>query len=114
MSLVPQEAIKKKPTVTTQHMATGHEERSRCNDSAVAQQLTAAKAKKARMPKIFKNLLSFIIITIFPRFPSEELKRLIIRTNKKKRGNCLSSVPPSEAFALPDTVEQTTLESTLI
>lgn len=85
MSLVPKEAIKKKPTVTTQHMATGHEERSRCNDSAVAQQLTAAKVKKARMPKIFKNLLSFIIITIFPRFPSEELKRLIILNEQIKR-----------------------------
>lgn len=31
-----------------------------------------------------------------------------------KRGNCLSSVPLSEAFALPDTVEQTTLEPTPI
>ena len=31
-----------------------------------------------------------------------------------KRGNRSSSVPPSEAFALPDTVEQTTLEPTPI
>ena len=31
-----------------------------------------------------------------------------------KRGNRSPSVPPSEAFALPDTVEQTTLEPTPI
>ena len=44
-----------------------------------------AKAKKARMPKIFKNLLSFIIITMFLRFPSEELKWLIILNEQIKR-----------------------------
>ena len=31
-----------------------------------------------------------------------------------KRGNRSLPVPPSEAFALPDTVEQTTLEPTPI
>ena len=35
-------------------------------------------------------------------------------TNIKKRGNRLSSVPLIEAFALPDTAEQTTLEPTPI
>jgi len=35
-------------------------------------------------------------------------------TNIKKRGNRLSSVPLSEAFALPYPVEQTTLEPTPI
>lgn len=33
--------------VTIQHMAVGHEDNKRCNDSAVAQQLTPAKAMKA-------------------------------------------------------------------
>lgn len=39
---------------------------------------------------------------------------LSVNTSIKKRGNCLSSVPLIEAFALPDTAEQTTLEPTPI
>lgn len=76
--MVPQEAIKKKPMVTIQHMAIGNVDSNRCKDSAVAQQLAAANAKNARIQKIFKNLFSFIIIIHFFRFPTEELNRLII------------------------------------
>lgn len=76
--MVPQEAIKKKPMVTIQHIAIGHVDSNRCKDSAVAQQLTAAKAKNARIQKIFKNLFSFIITIRFFRFPAEELNWLII------------------------------------
>lgn len=47
-------------------------------------------------------------------FPAEDLRWLIILNEqiKKKRGNRLLPVPRTEAFALPDTVEQTTLEPT--
>ena len=76
--MVPQEAIKKKPMVTIQHIAIGHVDSNRCKDSAVAQQLTAANAKNARIQKIFKNLFSFIITIRFFRFPTEELNWLII------------------------------------
>lgn len=76
--MVPQEAIKKKPMVTIQHIAIGHVDSNRCKDSAVAQQLTAANAKNARIQKIFKNLFSFIITIRFFRFPAEELNWLII------------------------------------
>lgn len=66
--------MKKKPIVTTQHIMTGQEDKSKCSDSAVAQQLTAANAIKASKQKIFRNLFSFMIIsTFFFRFPSEEV-----------------------------------------
>lgn len=58
---VPHDAIKKKPTAIVQHIIRGQEDKSRCIDSAVAQQLTAANAAKASTQKIFKNLLLFII-----------------------------------------------------
>lgn len=45
---------------------------------------------------------------LFPNIQHNNTKFL---TNIKKRGNRLSSVPLIEAFALPDTVEQTTLEA---
>ena len=70
--------------VTTQHIAKGQEESNRCNDSAVAQQLTAAKAINASVQKTFKNLLSFIIIIRFSRFPAEELNWLIILNEQIK------------------------------
>jgi hypothetical protein len=53
--LLPHEAIKKKPIVTTQHRIDGKSGSNKCNDSAVAQQLTAANAKNATTEKIFKN-----------------------------------------------------------
>jgi len=51
---VPNEAIIKNPTLTTQQKANGQLDNNRCNDSAVAQQLIAAKAIKARSEKNFK------------------------------------------------------------
>ena len=59
--------------VTTQHMVNGHDESNRCNDSAVAQQLTAAKAKKANAQKTFKNLFSFIIEKFVPLATTAEI-----------------------------------------
>ena len=46
--LVPHDAIKKKPIVTAQHAKIGQLGRRRCNDSVVAQQLTAAKEHYTR------------------------------------------------------------------
>ena len=48
------EAMMKKPTVTTQHIAKGHDDNSKCKDSAVAQQLTAANAINATVQTNFK------------------------------------------------------------
>ena len=39
---------------------------------------------------------------------------VLIVLTQKRRGNCLLSVPRTEAFALPEIVEQTTLEPTPI
>ena len=44
----------KKPIVTIQQAKIVHEGNSNCKDSAVAQQLTAAKAKKANTENNFK------------------------------------------------------------
>ena len=50
------------------------------------------------------NIIFFLIVIIL----------CPCRLDIKKRGNRSSSVPLSEALALPDTVEQTTLEPTPI
>ena len=65
----------------------GHDDKSKWNDSAVAQQLTPAKAKKASKLNTFKNLFSFIIMIYSPHVPklrggsySWHLKRALKRS----------------------------------
>ena len=77
--------MKKKPIVTTQHMMTGQEDKSRCNDSAVAQQLTAANDRKASREKIFRNLFSFITISIFSSGSRLKKIRLIMLNEQNKK-----------------------------
>jgi len=62
---VPHEAMKKKPTVIAQHIIIGRLGSNRCKDSAVAQQLTAAKEKKPIIEKILRNLFSFMVNLYF-------------------------------------------------
>ncbi|RHC79264.1 hypothetical protein DW828_18885 [Parabacteroides merdae] len=50
----PHEAIKKNPNVMAQQTISGRLGRSKCKDSAVAQQLIAANAKKAIKENSFK------------------------------------------------------------
>ncbi len=46
---------------TTQHIKVGNDGNNKCNDSAVAQQLTAANAQNANSVKILNNGLPFMI-----------------------------------------------------
>ena len=86
--------------VTTQHMDNGHDESNRCNDSAVAQQLTAAKAKKANAQKTFKNLFSFIIEKFVPLATTAEILKLTRLLTHKKRGADTFARPHSEALEI--------------
>ena len=92
--------MKKNPIVTTQHMVNGHDESNRCNDSAVAQQLTAAKAKNANAQKTFKNLFSFIIEKFIPLAATAEILKLTRLLTHKKRGADTFARPHSEALEI--------------
>lgn len=72
------------------------------------------------MLQIYFGEISMIILGTYkirqmPVCHSSQYDRIEILVKQiKKRGNCLSSVPRSEALALPTPIEQTTLEPTLI
>ena len=86
--------MKKKPMVTAQQIAAGRSGKSKCNDSAVAQQLTAANAINPTIVEILRNLLSFMIKKVPLGCLQQRLLMLIsaIHTNKK-RGASLLPVP---------------------